>query len=121
MLLKKLLFAGLLVPTIGLAGCATNGTGVVIPPVLSDPTVQADISAIKGAVQKACGYSVPVADIASIIGTFVPGVELVGSVTTAICKAVTALGVRRGEVAPQVNGVILHGYFLRKHGVHRHH
>ena len=108
---------------LGLAGCAGNGAGGppvgvgVLPPVSTE--LSDTIKQVKSAVLTACGYSAPLEEVAMIVGTFVPGAGIVGTVAHQICAAVTALGVRRGAALPEVNGVVLHGYFVRgmRHGV----
>lgn len=97
-----------------LASCARSTdptTGATTSTI--DPQLQNVITAIKSNVLKACGFQVAIDSVSAIVGTFVPGVSLVGEVTTQICKAVTALGVRRGMSTPMVNGVPVVGRFVR--------
>lgn len=109
--MRKIVSAFAVVIALGLASCAP-GTVTSGGPVISTE-LQNDITAVKSAVLTACGYSAPLEEVAAIVGTFVPGAGLVGTVAHQICAAVTALGVRRGASLPQVNGIVLHGHFVR--------
>lgn len=110
--MRKLFATMVVAAAMGLGGCATTGS-------LTSTQVTDEINLIKSDVKAACGYVVPLADVAAIVNTFLPGASIVGTITTQICSAVTALGVRRGVSLPQVNGVVLHGYFAQ--GVRRRH
>jgi hypothetical protein len=115
-MIRKLITAAL---AASLAGCATTG-GVPTTSTVTT-TITNDMAMIQADVKLACNYVVPIADVAAIVATFVPAVGLVGTVTTQICNAVTAMGVRRGEGLPQVNGVPIHGYFIAAMARKRHH
>jgi|SRR5882724_7777380 len=99
---------------IGLTSCTTKvdpTTGVTT--TVTDPQLTETIAQIKSGILQTCGFSATINSIASIVGTFVPGVSVVPSVVSAICGAVTAKGVRRGGPRPQVNGVAVEGRFVR--------
>jgi hypothetical protein len=114
-MMKKVTIAAALAASMLLAGCGTTSTVGGVTTTTPNAELTADIAAVKAAVLTSCGYVVDLATVSSIVGTFVPGAALVGTVATQICAAVTALGVRQGAAQPQVNGIVIHGYFA--HGV----
>lgn len=113
--MKKILIA--LVLAGSLAACGTvpggNGPAPTPTPIATDAT----ITAIQQAAVKVCGFLPTVQTVADIVTTFTGGgalVALVGNVANAICNAVKpALGARERAEVPAVNGVVIHGKFVR--------
>lgn len=98
-----------------LVGCAHTVTDPITGTTTQqpDPQLLDTINKVKAGVLQACGYSATINSIAAIVGTFVPGVSIVGQVTGAICSSVTALGARYGGAGPTVNGVPVEGHFVQ--------
>lgn len=113
--MKKIIIAMALASGLALAGCATPGPGPAPAPVVTD----SQITAIQQYAVQVCGYLPAVQTVAEIVATFTGGgalVGLVGNVANAICNAVKPkLGVfaRKRAAVPSVNGVVVHGYFVR--------
>jgi hypothetical protein len=96
--------------TVALGGCASTGG-----------TTATDITTVISQVQQAavaaCSFLPTTATVANILGT-VAGVgaetQLATTVAAQICAAVSpAASVRRGGAAPTVNGVVVHGRFVK--------
>jgi hypothetical protein len=122
--------AAALLTASSLGGCATSPTTGL--PVI-DPTVLASVEAqVQQDVAAACAFVPTLASVAGVIASFVSAgavINLVDQATTSICSAilaaptapvtpaVTATGRRTGPrrlAAPViVNGVQIHGYFLK--------
>ena len=64
---------------------------------------------VQGAVTKACGYVVPIAELASLIAA-TPVISTAGSLATSICSAQVLVtpGARPGAKTVKLNGVVLH-------------
>lgn len=108
--MRKLLIAAAL--SCGLAGCATtSGT----------PSI--DVGQVQQAAIAACGFLPTVETVVGIIATFATGgaaapvVATAEGVAEAICSAVVPkAAARRGgapAAPPAVNGVVIHGQFVR--------
>lgn len=88
-----------------LGGCATTGS----------PSTADIIAQVRQAAVATCGFLPTIETVAAIIAAGNPTVVIAGTVASAICSAVTAstpLARRRG-VLPTVNGVVIHGRFVR--------
>ena len=110
-----------------LGGCAhfdESGGLVVTPiPITGLPqNIQDDLKYIQDGVVKACGFLPTLNTVANVLGTFTGGqpiVAIASQVITAMCNAITPAhsmrrhGGRYGGALPQVNGVVLHGRFVR--------
>jgi hypothetical protein len=89
-----------------LGGCATSGTG---------PSTADIIAQVRQAAVATCGFLPTIDTVAQILAAGNPTVIIAGTVANAICAAVTATPMqarRRGAVAT-VNGVVIHGRFVR--------
>jgi hypothetical protein len=140
--MRKSLLAVAIVPAMMLGGCGsvnkelpnvlpdlppveappTPLPGVVIPPnviapAVIDNTAQTVIQVISK-VRSACAFEPAASSVLAILNTFQPGIDSVGPVVTAICKAVgslkTARVIRAGHAAT-VRGVALRGHFVARH------
>jgi hypothetical protein len=121
-MLTKILTAFAVAASVLLASCGTTSTVGGVTTTTPNAQFAADIAAVKAAVLTGCGFVVDVETVSAIVGTFVPGAALVGTVAQQICAAVTALGAAPGGPEPQVNGIVIHGYFLKpgiRHGIRR--
>lgn len=100
--MRKIVIAAALAA--GLSGCATGGGSGSV-----------DVSAVQQDAVKICGF-LPTAE--TILNIFASGNTVYVSasiIANAICAAVTAKSARRGS-APTVNGVVVHGTFVRGRG-----
>jgi hypothetical protein len=98
MMMKKVL---LLVGFLSMGGCTTTGA--------------IDVTTIQQDAVLACGFLPTVGTVANIIAVGNPLLATAEAVAAAICAAVApakASG-RLGAVAPQVNGVTIHGRFVQ--------
>jgi hypothetical protein len=102
--MRKLAYALLTAGSIGLGGCASI-TPANVTTVISQ--VQADAVAV-------CGFLPTAATVANIISAGNPLIATVSAIAEAICSAVlpAKLG-RKLAVIPTVNGVPIHGRFVR--------
>jgi hypothetical protein len=77
----------------------------------------AQIAQIRSTATQICGYLPTVSTVVSILGVFVPSVGAFSDTATQIagqiCGAVTAKSARRGGGLPVVQGVAVHGKFVR--------
>jgi len=91
-----------------LSGCATTGTGS--PAALIEQVRQAAVAA--------CGFLPTVETVAGIISAGNPIIITASGIANAICAAAAAvpptLQARRKAAPPMVNGVVIHGRFVRK-------
>ena len=103
--MRKLSIALLTACSIGLGSCST--------------TTPSDITAIITQVQKdavaICGFLPTVGTVASIISGGNPLITTALGIAQAICNAVTPApsALRKKAVVPMVNGVVIHGRFVR--------
>lgn len=84
-----------------LAACSTTGT-------LTAPTA----ASIQAAAVAACGFLPTASTVANLLTTNA-NVQSAEAVAAMICNAVVAKGGRLGGAAPSVNGVAIHGQFVR--------
>ena len=95
-------------PLVGLL--AVGGCGIVKNPLTGAPITAADVQA---AAVAACGFLPTASTVANIIAAGNPAVATVSTIAGAICAAVTSKGARLGGVSPNVNGVTVHGRFVK--------
>jgi len=101
-----------LAATLSLGSCATTGS---ITPV----NVQSAITAVQSAAVQACGFLPTASTVSAILASFVPGASAIETwvvnIADQICAAVTPLKGQklRAILAPTVNGVVIHGRFVR--------
>lgn len=95
--MRKFLFAAPLALVI--SGCSTTPANV-----------QSVIAQVQQAAIVACGFLPTAATVAAILSGGAS--TAVTDIAQLICTAVTTKGVRRGT-APTVNGVVIHGRFVR--------
>jgi|SRR5579864_2665767 len=94
-----------------LGNCA--GTGV------TPATIQSAVTAVQQAAVTACGFLPTAATVSGILATLVPGAaaieQLIASTAQQICAAVAPVrtSAKLKAVAPTVNGVPVHGRFVR--------
>jgi len=93
-----------LVGTLLVGGCGVTN------PFTGVPITAADVQA---AAVSACGFLPTAATVANIIAAGNPTLTTATTVAQAICSAVTAHGGRLGGAAPNVNGVAVHGRFVK--------
>jgi hypothetical protein len=111
--MKKALLFSTLAGSLLLGSCA--GTGV------TPGTIQSAVTAVQQAAVSACGFLPTAATVSGILATLVPGVaaieQLIASTAQQICAAVAPVKVagrlRASTAAPTVNGVTVHGRFVR--------
>lgn len=111
--MRKYLSALSFVGAIALAGCATTST----------PTSTADIiTAVQNDAVLACKFLPTAATVAEIVSSAVPGAAnattMASQLAAQICAAVTAAvptsgARRRSAIAPMVNGVVIHGRWVK--------
>ncbi len=98
-----------LLAALTLGGCATNAGGGF------------DISAVQNATVAACRFLPTASTVANIIAAGNPLLATAEAIAAAICAAVLPTApaplppvlARRGVVVPTVNGVVIHGTFVR--------
>ena len=97
---RKFLLATPVAAALVLGGCATTATSAAI--------IQIQNYAVL-----ACGFLPTVTTVANIIANGNPILQTATDIANAICAAVTPKAARRGAVLPTVNGVVVHGRFVR--------
>jgi hypothetical protein len=123
--LKLIIAALAAVGALGLAACNTDGVtpGTTTPGTIGTLSLDPTVSAVQQAAIQGCAYVPAATTVASIITSFAGGgaiADMVGQVAQSICNAVVpaktaaARHLRRLAGPPQVNGVPVHGYFLRR-------
>lgn len=108
--MSKAVVAGVLAVATLFGGCA--GTTTVA-------TVQSAVVKVQQAAIAACGYLPTATTVSGIIATLAPGVapaeNAVLSIAQQICAAVTVskTSLFASRKAPTVNGIVVHGRFVR--------
>lgn len=77
--------------------------------------VAAEIAQIQAYAKQACSYVPTAATVLDIIASATGNASLqsVSQIAEAICGAVASKSARRGGGVPTVNGVVVHGHFVR--------
>ena len=103
--MKKFLCILPVLGTLLVGGCGITN------PLTGTPITAADVQA---AAVAACGFLPTASTVANIIAAGNPSVNTVTTIAQAICSAVVgAKGGRLGGAAPNVNGVAVHGRFVK--------
>lgn len=109
-LFRNIFLVGAMSAAVALGGCATGGiTGTTT-------NITSTITQVQQAAVAACSFLPTTATVANILGT-VAGVgaetQLATTIAAQICAAVSQKSAARGSAAPEVNGVAIHGRFVR--------
>lgn len=104
--MRKFLLMAPVVGALSLGGCGTTGN--------TPADIQQLILQVQAAAVQVCSFLPTAETITAIISAGNPVVGTATAVANAICAAVTAKSARLGETAPQVNGVPIHGTFVRR-------
>lgn len=103
---RQMILAAPVAAALSLGGCASTGGGL-------DP---AFVDQVRAAATAACGFLPTAETVLGIIGTISgtgPIAATVSGIANAICQAVTAKAGARAGSPPMVNGIIIHGRFVR--------
>jgi hypothetical protein len=110
--MKKALLLPTLAGSLFLGSCA--GTGI------TPGTIQSAVTSVQQAAVSACGFLPTAATVSGILATLVPGAaaieQLIASTAQQICAAVAPVKTSarlRAAAPPTVNGVPVHGRFVR--------
>lgn len=109
------------VPLVALASAiAISGGGCALLSTAQQAQVTATVAGVQQSAVQACGFLPTAASVAAIIASLVPGGSVVvataDSIAAQICAVVSpakASG-RLGASVPTVNGVPVHGTFVRR-------
>lgn len=113
-MLKKTLMASALAGGLALGGCSS--TGQLVNPFANGTL---DVASIQNAAVAVCGFLPTASTVAGIISAASGGsgglvIATVDQAAAAICQAVVPLKAgRHGAAVPMVNGVVVHGRFVR--------